>query len=113
MSERRMKTVYLFSTKQNLVPFEGISSINSFFQLWDFFGSGILGGISGAVRPYTPAKMVANNFVRTPGRHLPLESLPSSWLVFQPPNMKKRCAAVKLEIILGAPSFCWQVKIVT
>lgn len=33
MLERRMKTVYhVFPQKQNLVPSEGISSINSFFN---------------------------------------------------------------------------------
>lgn len=103
MLEPRMNTAYLFSTKQNLVPSEGISSINSFFQLWDFFGSGILGGKQTAWRGAVQETLLRTYAMRST-RKLAL------LVCFSATHLKK---SIKLEIILGAPSFCWQVKIVT
>ena len=68
--ERRMKTVYLLFHKAKPGSFRGHFFYQQFFQLWDFFGSGILGGISGMdfrrCTENTPAKMVAKKFCKDP-----------------------------------------------
>ena len=95
MLERRMNKAKPGSFRGHFFYQQFFSTVG-FLWIWNLGRT--FSAWRGAVRPYTPAyvcnEMISKNglptnLVRTPGRHYPLESLPSSWLVFQPPIWKK------------------------